>query len=287
MKVYRLILALLLLCSGVIFNSCKKDDPSIPDILIVADRANGKIYQVNLSTGALTELAQVMLSSSGLGEIRGMVYNPSNQTLYATSTNDGSGKLYSINPTTAVANQINGDPSDYWYGLPDIKLTSDNKLLATVWHKAAGPTGDYGPGLIKFNLDGSVAQALLFNTTDPAGIDMCCGFGLTFGDSQTELLIASSENDFPDIYSSTLSGSVTYEATLTLQGFTVSDQYMTIKNLVKFSGKTYALVFGYDDELTYLAELDLVNNKLIQIAKLSATNSVQYNGLAVIAGNLF
>ncbi len=293
MKVYRILLTLVLLSTSLIINSCKKDDPGIADILIVADRKTGEIFQVNLSTGELTEVTQVMYNGTGLSEIRGMVYNPSNKTIYVSSTDntidgltdDGMGRLYSINPETQVATRINSNPNDHWYGLPDIKITSDNKLLASVWHKIAGPLANSAPGLIKFNLDGSVNNQYIFLFDDATEADICCGMGIVEGASATELIVGSYELE---IYTSNLTGEVSLKGTLTLQGFdaaSATDNYY-IKNMVKHSNTIYAVVYSDYDGITYLATVDLTNNKLIKVGAMG-DETVQYHGLSVIPGNLF
>jgi hypothetical protein len=286
MKIYKLLSLALLMLTAFTFNGCGGDE-SAPDIAVVVDRADGTLFQVNLKTGALTELGQIKLGSTGLNDIRGLAYNKGNKKFYATSTNDGLGKLYSINSKTLAATEINANADDHWYGLPDIKVTSDNKLITSTYHKTAGPVG-YGPGLLKFNQDGTVAETILFTTTDPNGINMCCGFGLTIGETNSELLISSSDDGI-EIFSSDLSGEITLVSTPSLEGFDANmDVYdFAIKNIIKKSGKYYALVQNWTDESTVLAELDLDNDKLIQIAVLSLDDMQYYHGLALVPGSIF
>jgi hypothetical protein len=61
----------------------------------------------------------------------------------------------------------------------------------------------------------------------------------------------------------------------------------TIKNIIKKSGKYYALVQNWTDESTILAELDLDNDKLIQIAVISPDDTQYFHGLAVVPGSIF
>jgi hypothetical protein len=166
-------------------------------------------------------------------------------------------------------------------------VTSDSKLICSVYFKPSSGVGE-GPGLLKFNTDGSVAESILLETTDPNGIDMCCGFGMEFGDTNSELLISSSRNGLK-IFMSDLTGNVTLKSTPSVQGFdaATSETDYTIKNLVKMSGKIYAIVYSWYDDNTYFAELDLTGNKLIHIGKLSADDTFQYQGMAIIPGNLF
>jgi hypothetical protein len=291
MKLKRLFTSFMLLVAVLVFNACSDSD-AVKDAFIVVDRATGTIFEVNPSTGALTEVLDVTFDGGALGDIRGAVYNKSDKKLYVTSTDDGLGKLFSVNTETGLATLLNGNTNNHWYGLPDIIL-KDGKLICTAWHKSAGPAGS-GAGLLIFNLNGTISETIVFETEDPNGVDMCCGFGLTTGSSSNELLIASSENGL-EIVSSDMDGMATFGNYLTPEGFALgSDEYdFTIKNMVRSSGKIYALVYGWNegDGNTYLAKVDVANSKLIFIAKLTTEddvdNDVQYHGLAVVPGNLF
>lgn len=286
------IVTAILFLSSSFFISCK-DDESVPNQLIVIERGTGEISKVNTTTGELTLIDQVTFDGVGLTEARGLVYHKGEKKIYITSSDDGSGKLYSVDPSTMIATEINNNANDYWYGLPAIRVMSNGKLISTAWLKSSNPGGG-GPGLIQFNTDGSVASTHLFDDgTDPAGVDMCCSFAVEFGDSKNELLITSNDNDL-ELYSSDLSGNVTLNGAITIEGFdpTYEGSDYMIRHMVKMSGKIYALAvgnryLGSDYRYTYLAELDLATNTLTKIALLSDSEDVQYQGLASVPSDIF
>ena len=269
---------LLLASSAVVFNSCGKDDPA-PVVIVVAERNTGKLFIVDKTTAAKTEVGTVDGPDAPLTNIRGMVYSKSAKAIYASRTDDGGGLIYKINPKTRAATLLNGNPDDHWYGVADLLITSDNKLRAILWFKPASPVNS-GPGFMTLNADGSVSNQVVFSEDN-----ICCGMGMVYGASSSEIYIASYELE---IYKSNLTGTVELYKTLTPQGFEtdLAENYV-IQNMVKDSrGKIFATVYGYDDGNTYLAEVDLTNELLKYIGQLNVGNTNRYHGLMLLSKDL-
>lgn len=273
-RILHYVLLITILAPVIILPSCGGDDPA-PKILVVAERTTGKLYSVNKSSAARTELGTVTFNDVPLQQLRGMVYNPNDKKLYASSTDDGDGALYTINPQTLEATSFNSDPNDDWYGVADLLVSSDNQILATLWHK--NPT-EVGMG--KFSLAGVMGPKIIFSNQD-----LCCGLGMVFGDNKSELIISS----YPlEIYSSDLSGTATLLTTLVPEGFGTSlAEDLYVQNMVKDNGKIYAIV--YDDALgnTHLAEVDLDNDALIQIGQLNQGNTNRFHALMIVSKSIF
>jgi len=259
----------------ILLPSCGDDDDPAPKVLVVAERTTGKLYTVKKTTAERTELGIVTFNDVALSQLRGMVYNSNDKTLYASTTDDGGGTLYTIDPETLVATELNTDPDDDWYGVADLLVSSDNQILATLWHK--NPTE---VGLAKFSLSGVMGPRVEFSNQD-----ICCGLGMVFGDDKSEVIISSYELE---IYSSDLSGTVTLLTTLVPEGFgTTLAEDLYIQNMVKDDGKIYAIVYDEDLGNTHLAEVDLENEVLIEIGQLNEGNSNRFHALMIVSESIF
>jgi hypothetical protein len=273
-------MALFIIPLVLMVNSCKKDDP-VPIVIVVAERSTGKLFIVNSTNAARTEVAQVnLVTGEPLTNIRGMVYHGASKKIFASTTNDGGGNFYVINPKTMEAELINANPDDHWYGIADLLVTGENKILSTLWYKNSHTGVGSKPGFQKFNTDGSAADQDYFSNDN-----LCCGLGIVFGSNNSEVLIAS----YPlEIHKSTLDGETELLTTLTLSGFDVEDdEQYAIQNMVKNSkGKIYATVYCWEDELTYLAEVNLTTSTLRNIGALTIGDTNRYHGLMLISKDL-
>lgn len=280
-KTLYLIILLGLFVSGPLFlQSCGDDKGPEPVVLVVAERNTGKLFTVDSKSGAKTEIGPVTFNSNGLTNIRALIYSKENQTLYASSTDAGGGKVYTINPETLVSTIFDADANDHWYGVADLLMTSDNKLLGILWFKDAAAIG-YGAGLQVWNTNGTMSSQKLF--TDET---ICCGFGLIYGTTKSELIISSEDLE---IYTSDLNGNVEFSATLTASGFESgsSPSGLYIQNMVKdTSGKIFAIVYNEDTGNTHLAEINLTNNTVKQIGQLNSGNSNRYHALVLLLKDL-
>lgn len=278
-KIITLFSLCLLAAVTLLFNACKDKDSS-PIVLVVAERSSGKLFILDATTGAKTEVATVTTATGGgLSNIRGMIYHKPTNKIYASTTTNGDGAIYEIDPSNMQATALNSDPDDHWYGVADLLITSDNKLLGILWFRSASPVG-YGPGLMRLSLNGAVDDRVIFSDTD-----ICCGMGMVFGSSANEILIGSYGLD---IYKSTLSGTAVIEKSLVPDGFSSDDPTdFAIQNMVKDAkGTIYAIVYNYEDSSTYLAKVDLANEKLTKIGIVGEGSSNRFHGLMLISKDL-
>lgn len=260
------------------FQSCGKDDPA-PIVMVVAERNSGKLFILNSTTASKTEVAEIKLvTGAPITNIRAMVYHKSSKKIFASSTDDGDGVIYSINPGSMQASVINSNPNDHWYGVADMIITSDNNILASLWFESESEVG-YGPGFIKMNTDGTVTDMDIFTNEN-----ICCGMGI-IANGTNKVLIASSDLE---IYESDLNGTVELMTTLTLEGFDLNDpgEY-AIQNMVKDAkGNIFATVYCWDNGNTYLAKINLTTSKLIKVGQLNVGNTNRYHGLMLISKDL-
>lgn len=264
-----------LLCTALIgIQSCNDDDPA-PNILVVAERTTGKLFKLDPSTGARTEVGQIKdAGGDGLTNIRGMVYHSASKRIFISSTSDGGGSIYVADSKAKVASIFHEDVDDLVYGGADLLITTDNKVVATLWFTDDASVG-YGSGFLLMPTSGAEADSVRFSE------DLCCGMGICFGSSNNEILVAS---DDIEIFSSTLDGTVTLEASLTPVGFPTEapDDY-AILNMVKVGSDILALVYDYEEGDTYLAKVNLVDEELTVIGQVNdAANTTRYHGLMLI-----
>ncbi|MBX2962973.1 MAG: hypothetical protein KF687_10710 [Cyclobacteriaceae bacterium] len=281
MKQKFLILSTLLiaLVATLFLQSCNDDEDAAAIVLVVAERSTGKIFKVDPTNGSKTEVGTITApAGGGLTNIRGMIYHQATNKIYASTTTGGDGAIYSIDPATKQATVLNADPDDDWYGVADLLMTSDNKIIGSLWFRE-GSTTDYGPGLLTLNTNGTISKEVIFSDDD-----ICCGMGMIFGNSNNEILIGSY---YLTIYKSNLSGVATIEAELSPEGFSSTDPGdFYLQNMVKdASGTIYAVVFS-DDDNTYLAKVDLTANKVIKIGVLGEGSSNRFHGLMLLSSDL-
>ncbi|MDH4092665.1 MAG: hypothetical protein OEV74_18400 [Cyclobacteriaceae bacterium] len=258
----------------LLLSSCSSDGP-LPEILVVAERNTGKLYKVNPSTAAKTEIGTVTLNGDALQQLRGMVYNTNDKKLYASTTADGDGVVYTINPATLAATEFNTDPDDYWYGIADLLVTSDNQILGTLWYR-----NPEAAGLVQFNLSGEFIPQALFSIQD-----ICCGMGMVFGENDAELMISTRDLK---IYTSDFNGEVALLTTLVPDGFDATDaSKLYIQNMVKFNNKIYAVVYDKLLDNTHLAEVDLAHDLLINLGSINQGNNNHFHALMSTSESIF
>ena len=266
--------------SGALYlQSCGDDDEkTAPMVLVVAERNTGKVFTVNNTTGAKTEVGEVMFNSAPLTNIRGMIYSSADEKVFASTTDNGGGKFYSID-TEGVATLLDGNVDGEWYGVADLLMTSDNKVLAILWFKSNSVVGE-GPGLQTWGATGTPSNQHLF--TDD---NVCCGLGMVYGTSNNQLLIASYGLE---IYTSDLNGNNELLTSLTPEGFDEGDVFdLYIQNMVKDSrGTIYAIVYDDVKENTYLAEVNITDETISMIGQINSGDNNRYHGLMFMPGDL-
>lgn len=273
MKTKNLLLtAGILLCLSPLFLSCSDDDAT-PSVLVVAERNTGKLFTINKSTAARTEIGTVTENEVALTDLRGMIYHAPSKQLIASSTNDGDGALYSIDPETLEATVINADENDDWYGVADLLITPDNQILATMWFRH--PNTDAGLGF--FNVDGTLEDTVIYDHQD-----VCCGFGVVYGADKSTILLASRNEETLDIYESDLTGDNTLKTSLTEVDFP-EGVYLYIQNMVRDGGKIYAIAYDSEFGDTYLATVNVQDGTITNVGQINDVESTsRFHALMVV-----
>lgn len=246
--------------------------------ILVSDRNTGQFYSLDPSTGDKTEAFTITLDGEDLVQVRGAIYNYADRKMYVSTTAPNGfekSMLYSVDMATLQATTINSNPNDTWKGLADLVITPQGNIMATM---SLGQ--GIGESLISFDTDGTASAPVAFT-----GADLCCGLGLTYGDTTNEVWVGDSA---ATIHKSNLNGEVSETINLTLEDFeyNMPNAYM-IKNLVQIDGALYALCYENDNAITHIAKVDLENNTLVHIAQLSNSNATQVNALVFIPAYLF
>lgn len=261
-----LLLALMIVFTG--FYSCSDDDDDpivVTYEMLIYNRDSGKFFTLNTTSGQRIEIGSITYNGSPLYNIRGIAYNPDNETLYVSTTDDGNGVLYTVNTETLEATVLNDNADDDWYAIPGLKM-SNGKLLGTVyWDYYNAP---FSTGLVWLNLDGTIddTKPLMYEGQE---YGICCGMALEYGSSNSQLLISY----YDDILISDLNGNVSQIVELTRQGFPPmrGGSDLKIKSLERNANGT---LFG----LTHngiLAEIDVATGVMTYITLIEDNNEWQ------------
>lgn len=257
--------------------ACGDDDSSSPSIMVVVDRTTGTIYSIDADDASRVALGTVTLDGSGLAEIRGMVYSKADDMLFVSATVDGSGKLYSVDPTTLVATEINSNPDGNWDGIADLLMTDDGQIMGSIYFNSGNTDTGSGPGLGFFSTSGTLSSSVAFSDDD-----ICCGMGMVYSDhSEDEIIIAGYEMV---IYTSDLDGTVHPTKMILDDGDDeLSSDYIYIRNLVMYKGTLYALYYNSDEGNTYLGIADLDAGTLTSVGQVNDSGtSTRFHGLMAV-----
>jgi hypothetical protein len=204
MKTLVKFLAMLLFVTA--FVACSDDDDNPPviinDIMVVHNSNTGIFSAINLNDGSLTSLGSFSYNGEVLEGLRDIVYNPDNNTIYASSrSNSNNGAVFSIDPTTLEATMLNDNLDDDWYAIPGLELFN-NQLIGTVYWDDYD-NSQANEGLIWLNQDGSFNnfEPLLWQGND---LDLYEGMGIEYTSNGTELLITR----YDEVIVSNLNGEV-------------------------------------------------------------------------------
>jgi hypothetical protein len=254
--------------------------------IVTSHRKSGKFYTLNPATGAATEEFTATFDGAALNEVRGFVYHLKERKFYASVSsyiqNEQAGFLYSINPVTDEATRINENNGendhDVWDALVNLAVAADDSLVAV------GDFNDEGNGIVKFGTNGKRAEKT-------AVVDFCCGLGMTWGDNQSEILVAngwSTDNGEVILETYALNGELQDEQLInTFEGFPgvldLSTVWLPMKSLAKDkNGVLYGLLFDEDNGVTYFVKVDRANEKVVYISTLGDGPTNQYNTLAYV-----
>lgn len=277
MKHLRLLfLVLMLVFTG--FYSCSDDDDDpvvVTYEMLIYNRDSGKFFALNTTTGQRTELGTIMYNGSPLYNIRGVAYNEANETLYVSTTDDGDGMLYNVNPETLQATVLNDNVADYWYAIQGLKM-SNGKLLGTVYWDEYNV--EFSTGLVWLNLDGTIHDTKPF-MYEGHQYGICCGMALEYGSSSSQLLVSY----YDDILISDLNGNVSQIVELTREGFPPmrGGSDIKIKSLERnANGTLYALTHN-----GILAEVDVSTGVMTYITLIE--DNSEWQALTFIPDTIF
>lgn len=245
--------------------------------VLVSDRATGQFYSLDPSTGEKTEAFKITLNSEDLIRIRGAIYNYADRKLYASTSPSLTEKsmLHAVDMATLQATTINSNPNDTWESLADLVLTPEGKIMGTMITNEGTEQS-----LISFTSNGTESAPIAFS-----GAEICCGLGLTYGDTTNEVWVG---DIFATVHISNLNGEISETIALGLSDFiNTNPENYHILNLVRdYNGNIYALCYDESDGATHIAKVDLTNNLLKHIAKISDSPD-QLNALVFVPAYIF
>jgi hypothetical protein len=213
------------------FTTCSDDDDNGPvvidNVMVVYNSDTGVFSSINLSNGALTSLGSFTYNGETLTGLRDIVYNSTNQTIYASSRSSSSlnnGAIFSVDPQTLEATMLNDNADDDWYALPGIEM-NNGKIFGTVYFDEYEGV-DWSEGLVWLNLDGSIFNTMQLKE-DGEPIWFNEGMALEYTSNNTELLIT----DEDEIIVSDLNGNVMEIVELEEENFPIEESLDGIRTL--------------------------------------------------------
>lgn len=266
--------------SLIIMSSCGDDDSPAPTIMVAIESSTGILYAVDETDGSTTEIGTVMMDGSEVLNIRAMQYHTGTKMIYASSTDDGSGVLYSIEPTTLEATVINDNADDEWYGVAGMVINDDDQIMTDMWFKSSADVG-YGAGLAIFETSGTMSSSVLFSLQE-----ICCGMGMVYDDDDN-VLIGSADNGF-EIFRVGTSGTVNAVTSFTYSDETVDVGDLYIRSLTKDrKGNIYALVYNSDTGNTLLCSVDMDEATFTELGQVNSTSDTNaFQGLMTVKENV-
>jgi len=235
-------------------------------VLVIIQRDNGQVKEVDISTGATSDLFKFSLNSTDVTDLRSFIYHPVENSFYASTVAGSGGELLKINTDTRVATIVNDNPNDTWSGMADLAVLSNNNILSTVKNIALD-----AQVLLPFNGDGVEGTLVEFTGTTPTA-----GMGLVIdgngdywiGDYPGEL----HKSDAAGVISST----VALVADASLPSIDLTESYP--QNLAWGADNVlYGTIFDDTNNVTYIVEIDPTTGDISEIADLGA---VKHHGLA-------
>lgn len=291
---------------AVAISSCNDDDSEpVRNVLITSNRSTGQFYQIDVTTGTTTPLFKITYNGETLYDIRGFVYHPKLQKYFASvnsyeNLGDGeqNGTLYSIDPATKVATQINdndgkvnaSDPNqsyEIWDAIVNWAVASDDSLVAV------GDFNGNGNGFVKFGTNGG--RSLKTTTAN-----VCCGLGMIYDAETGQAWVGNDPNDgevYLEQFDTQTGESLDDISLTTFEGFPddfneiSATSWMPLKGMATNSedpaGTIYGLLFNNESasKKTYFVILDLDNSKVKYVSTLGLNVGDQYNSLTFVPSN--
>ena len=165
---------ILLISLPLLLVSCEEKVEGVQvTFLLLSERNDGTTFLLNLETGELEEYGEFALDGDDVTGIRGMVYHPSTNRVYAGQNSNAGGLIYELYVPGRTASVFNdnddGNGNMEWYGIADMTVGPNNEILATTWDMLTG-----NPTIARFDTDGVRSENLEFDGATP-----CCVLGIT------------------------------------------------------------------------------------------------------------
>lgn len=256
----------------------------LKDILVlVANNTNeGKFYSVNTTSGARIEVFTPTLNGEPMSGIRAFLHHPAKNLYYASVA--GSGLLYSIDPFTKVATQINANDGSgghaVWNEVANWLVAPDDSLLSV------GDFGADGIGLVKFGTNGT-------RSNSTKNVNVCCGLGLVWGADKNQVIISNGADLALgeiqlDFY--TTDGRIRTRQTIRdFENFPddISDSALFIESMAKDEdGNLFAILKDTTTGTTYFVKIFTVVGRVNYISTFSDDIGTQFSSLAFVPKHL-
>ena len=261
----------------ILLSGCKKDkEDTTVDQLVMVKRATGKMYTVNMTTGAMTEVMTLTYNDAPLTGLRGLVYDPATGKCFAGATNQGNGNFYSINLATGAATLLNDNANGDWDAIADLVIAPDGNILSLIYSNI-----EYNSALAVFNKvsgDDGTHKILIDGTSQD---ELWSPGALIYGSSEAQLIVGGES----EIYFSNLEGVVSSYTSL-VPTANIDDSETFVMDMEKVGSTVYAMLYEYNDGNQYFVKLNTSTGVITEIKLIaSGENSELYHCMALIPGD--
>lgn len=265
--------ALILIVVFSVFSCSKDDSDSVEMSLVVVKRADGSLYKVDKTTGDLTQIGAITYEEAPLTGLRCLIWDSKTGKAYAGSTNDGGGRLFSINMKTGVATLLNGNDDEDWDAIAGM-LVSGDSLLTNMYSNILGNSA-----LTKFSkTSGEYGVHRMIVAGQDEEDDIWSPGGLIYGSNNSQLIIGGDS----EVYISDLNGVVSDTISL-VPTTNIDDSDVYVMTLAKDNSAVYGLFWEYNDKDQYLVKFDFKTGEITELKFLvNGGNTALYHCLALI-----
>lgn len=265
--------ALILIVVFSVFSCSKDDSDSVEMSLVVVKRADGTLYNVDKTTGDLTQIGVITYQDAPLAGLRCLIWDSKTGKAYAGSTNSDNGRLYSIDMKTGVATLLNDNDPENWDGIAGM-LVSGDSLLTNMYSDIVSNSA-----LTKFSkTTGEFGVHRMIVAGQDEEDDIWSPGGLIYGSNSSQLIIGGDS----EVYISDLNGIVSDTIPL-VPTTNIDDSDVYVMTLAKDNSAVYGLFWEYNDNDQYLVKFDFKTGDITEIKFLvNGGNSALYHCLALI-----
>jgi len=255
------------------FFSCSKDNDSTEMSLVLVKRADGTLYNVDKTTGDLTQIGVITYQDVPLAGLRCLIWDSKTGKAYAGATNSDNGRLYSIDMKTGIATLLNDNDPVNWDGIAGI-LVSGDSLLTNMYSDILGNSA-----LTKFSkTTGEFGIHREITTGQTEVEDIWSTGALIYGSNNSQLIIGGNS----EVYISDLNGIVS-DTVSVVPTTNIDDSDVYVMTLAKDNSAVYGLFWEYNDKNQYLVKFDYKTGDITEVKFLvNGNNSALYHCLALI-----